>query len=393
MNQFDQFLQIKLKSLPLKLGSIELLTPEMAEITVENHGTLKVSITRKAYSELLATAGLTKKTLTFFNNNFISEEEDRAAGLVVFNNLKEQNSSTEVVAAIKDAHIVRFATPAKHAASISNYKLVEILEYCVGHSNHLEIKSVNINPYGTEATFNLIDNRKLTISIPGEDIAVGWTIHWDFLNGTTVQPYAERQVCSNGMTAPKNVGDSVVLTSDTSAETWREYLMDDRRMKRVVEKYEKAVIAASQALLSLKEYDEIKEIAMDHYLEDEKFINEEMPFNFLKDYIQNGIDHTSLTQKQKGSCPTPVSAWDAINMLTWLASHPEERKTKHGGWHDDKVKKEAGKILFSFWDCDSWVFNAPTYPFPEVNITKDEVEDLKNEFFEGTQVFEEDNQN
>lgn len=324
-------------------------------------------LSHQAYKNLIEVVGLDEKIVSKLNERLT---ENRDGGLIILNHLiqKINEDNNSVILVIESATITRIVDPVKKGLAIPAQTIVELLEYAISNSEYLELKEVVLSKDGTTASINVIDNRKVIIQIPGEDIQVGFTVEWDLFGPTIFRDYAIRQVCSNGMVGPVDK-DFRWFDRNTSCETWQKAMMDDGRYSRMVAKYEQAVIKACQSLLSLKELESVSETVELYYKDNNSIVLDHIktPMDLIElDYKRNGIETELLTVKQKANCPTPVCAWDAVNLLTYLASHPDEVVGGNNQYTNQEVKKIAGKLLFSTRDSDNWVENTPHYETPKL---------------------------
>lgn len=226
----------------------------------------------------------------------------------------------------------------------------------------LNVRDTFITDGGTKVTFNLRWDVKIPLMMPNEDIVLGKQITWDLLGDTVMSDFVERLICTNGMTGivPRN---GQVLNSDNTPSDWYDLIFNQltNPNKETIKEYEANVLRAMQANLSVLEFNTIKGHVMAHWKDDAdkilRYIGDE---RWKTEYKNKAIDLEKLTAGQLRNCPTPVNAWDAVNLLTDLASHQYNAPVSHS------VKKEtqrmAGKLIRKTWDDDVQMLDVPKFP-------------------------------
>lgn len=234
-----------------------------------------------------------------------------------------------------------------------------ILEIALNQNPKIILSQTLVDAGGTKASFHIKWNEPIKLQIKGEDIVVGKVINWDMLGKVTVSDYLERLVCDNGMTNHSTNAPIPVLPdpSDLYAKVYDGLKNPNQAL---IEQYMQNLDRARNTKLTVLEYNKIK-AAIEPWADDNARIVRVLGAEQWKsEYVQRGIDLEKLTVAQLNNCPTPVNAWEAINVVTDLASHREYKSNV-----SDSTRRwamgVAGKMLKGTWGQHGLVANVPKF--------------------------------
>lgn len=360
MNLFDEMAAQRENTVmyPIKLTELEPVNKETIKI-----GGRPIPITPSAFKDLLKISGITNAMLQHLN-----ETINPNAGFLL---IKELNKAigikkATVISLVIDKveqKVVRIALDLSQSSTPVSVGAIEQMLTSLQSTKKIEIPQTLITDNGTKVSFNVRYDVEIPLKMPGETISYGKQITWDMFGDVTAQDLIERLVCRNGMTAILPGGTPIILNTESDPSAWYNTLYKDllNPNKKLIDHYESKALEAMQTALSVYEFNRIKGYALNIWKDDiEKIIR------YLGDdkewkiqYDNRGIDLEKATAGQLRNCPTPVNAWDAINMLTDLASHSY---TTIVSAHSKKAtQKMAGQLLNSKWDETTWISNTPQF--------------------------------
>jgi len=321
-----------------------------------------VPVSKQAFKDLLKIVGMTKKTVSHLNDN-INDQFGWAIVKQLMNALGERKGmQVKVMIDLETNTIVRIAMAGENIGkAVPVQTFVDLIKY-LQDSNNIAFKQQHVTDGGTKISMSLTWSKELPLAMKGEDIGYGKEISWDMFGDVLIQDFVERLVCTNGMTGFINQGGAAVLNAGSSPTDWYNTLVksianpDPAKIKE----YEKYVFEAMQTNLSVNEYNKVKAHTVNHWKGDMprivRYLGNE---DWKHDYKGRGIELDKLTLDQLKNCPTPVNKWDAINLMTDLASHDyvsnPSAKTKI------VTQNLAGKMLRKRADEDTIVHNVPKY--------------------------------
>lgn len=344
-------------------------TINLSDITPVNKEEIKVSgtlipITAAAFKDLLNIAGITNAMLLHLN-----ETINPSAGFQLIKELtkaiaarKGKSTKLILIVDLETKNITRIAFDLYQTSSIPPTAIEELLN-SIGSNSKISLKSPLITDSGTKVTFNINYNVEIPLKMSGESISFGKQITWDMFSDLRVVDLIERLVCTNGMTAIVPGDTPTILNTSSSPSEWYQTLYRElmNPNKDTIDHYESKVLEAMQSNLSVYEYNKIKAHALIHWRDDVdriiRAIGDDKEWKIK--YEKQGIDLEKCTSAQLRNCPTPVNAWDAVNMLTDLASHTYNSIVSARVIKD--TQRLAGKILNANWDENSWMSNLPKF--------------------------------
>lgn len=346
-----------LRSKELKVEAGDIRIKSSNKISVSG---MELEMSNQSFKDLLKFAGLNNKTIKNFNQNF-----KEGTGYNILSELTKrvaENGNSKLSLYVGDNLIVeRIARSGDNKNPITPEGFAGLLDIA-NNNNNLEIRNTFVENGGTKIGVNLIHPDHISLKFAGENISLGKRLDWDMFEGLTVSDLAYRLVCSNGMTRIEPMG-AVNIKSANPSQIYKDLFADfnnESRKEKLIYAYEKGVINAMTENLSVREYENIINVISPWMEKDEmlinKFIGDEM---WKLDYSNRNIDLEKLTSSQKANCPTPINAWDAINMLTNLSSH--DYRSNVSASAKNTAQGMAGKLLRGTWDMRFQVSNLPTY--------------------------------
>lgn len=351
------------------LENTKSFTVPMEDIKVRSRNEFEVRgniipVTDTAFKDLLKLVGLTQKTVAHIN-----ESIHQSAGFMLVKELMKAMSSKKgtnvsLLVDIDTRKVNRICLEGQTTGSnqaISPSAIEDLINYACEKSNKIKLTDTFITDGGTKVTFNLKWDVAIPLVMKGEDVKFGKQITWDLLGDTLISDFAERLICTNGMTGIVPTRPTP-LSNRTTPDEWYQILFKDliNPNKDKIKGYEDKVFQAMQTNLSVYEFNTIKAHLINHWRDDAarimRYLGDE---RWRNDYKNRAIDLDAASAGQLRNCPTPVNAWDAINCLTDLASHTYNSKVA------DYVKKDtqklAGRFLNKTWDENQQLLNVPSY--------------------------------
>lgn len=351
------------------LENTKSFTVPMEQIKVRSRSEFEVKgnlipVTDTAFKDLLKLVGLTQKTVAHINDSI-----HKSAGFMLVKELMKAMSSKKgtnvsLLVDVNSRKVNRICLEGQSTGAnqaISPTAIEDLINYACEKSDRIRLTDTFITDGGTKVTFNLKWDVAIPLSIKGEDVKFGKQITWDLLGDTLISDFAERLICTNGMTGivptrPKP------LDAGTTPDEWYQLLFKDlvNPNKDRIKDYEDKVFEAMQTNLSVYEFNTIKGHLINSWRDDAarivRYMGDE---RWRNDYKNRAIDLDKATAGQLRNCPTPVNAWDAINCMTDLASHTYNSKVSD---HTKKAtQKLAGRFLNKTWDENQQLLNVPSY--------------------------------
>lgn len=322
----------------------------------------RVPITPEAFKDLLKISGVTNAMVQHLNQTLSNEAGFQL--IQVLNKALDKNGNFKVALIVDKStqQIIRVALPADQTTPVPAGAIETMLSELTSDGK-VKLGQTLITDGGTKVSFNLTWNVDIPLKMPGENISFGKQITWDMFGDVLSQDLIERLICKNGMTEIVPGGTPTILNTSSDPSDWYHALYTNLQNpnQEVLDHYEKKVLEAMQTALSVYEYNKIKGHAIALWRDDiEKIIRHIGDDRDWKIKYQNvGIDLEKTTSAQLRNCPTPVNAWDAINMLTDLASH--NYNTIVTAHTKKATQRLAGQLLNSTWDENSWVSMVPKF--------------------------------
>lgn len=347
------------KRMILEFSKMKILSNSFCEID-----NTTITMSKKAFTDLLHMVGLTNKSVTFINN----EVNDDAGYQIMRELMKALAARKRMKVAVYinelSREIVRFSPEDESllpGAPIPSKQMQSMLESLLG-INGITLADSFIGDGGTTATFNINYEQSIPLIMKGEDITIGKQIKWDMFGETKVSDFVQRQVCTNGMTRVMPSRASYSLTNESAPSEWYTQLHRDLMApnKEILNHYQERVIQAMQTNLSVHEYNSIAGHMISNWAMDMPLITKFIGDGSWKtEYERKSIDLNKLSAAQLRNCPTPVNAWDAINCMTDLASHTYNSSV--GSAVKMQTQNLAGNMLNKKWDEEQQIMHVPTF--------------------------------
>jgi hypothetical protein len=323
----------------------------------------QIPIAKSAFTDLLKIAGITNAMLMHLNETINPQAGFQLVQMLNKAIDKTGNTKVHLIVDKEKQEVVRIGSlNADQTAAVPAGAIEELLRELT-NTDKIKLNQTLITDSGTKVSFNLSWDVNIPLKMPGENISFGKQITWDMFGDITSVDMIERLICTNGLTGivPGNKPDILNAESDPSSWYNALYMGLQNPNAKVIKHYESKVREAMQTALSAYEFNKIKGLALTIWKDDvEKIIRHIGDDKDWKlKYEQKGINLEKTTSAQLRNCPTPVNAWDAINMLTDLASHTYT--TPVSASSKKLTQRMAGQILNSTFDENSWIDNVPKF--------------------------------
>lgn len=362
-----QFAQIDVQK---NLQNTKKITTPISSIKIVKERTFEIEgknfpVEKSAYDDLLKIVGMSNKTVGHINDT-ITE----GAGFAVVKELMKaishrKGTKVTLLVSTDTASIARIALEGEAEGahgSVAPAVIQELINFAIEKNPRVHLKDTLVMDAGTKIAFNLMYDKAFPLAMPKEDISLGKQIIWDLLGPTQIGDFAERLICTNGMTGIRP-GNFQNLDGTSTSGDWYKTLYDSiiNPNAELIKKYEDLVYKAMQTSLSVYEYNQIKAKLMTTWYSDAEKImgylgNESWKTTYIQ---QHNIELDKLSAAQMHNCPTNVNAWDAINAVTDLASHTYKTPVSHRQIKD--AQNFAGKLLNKNWDANSWMVATPNF--------------------------------
>ena len=362
MSNFIQEMQEARSQTVSFLIDLKDVTPKSRE-SIEVKGKT-IPITHQAFKDLLKIAGITNQMLVHLNDTL-----NPNAGFILIKELtkaiagKGGRQKVNLIINKEDQIVARIAFDISgDQAPIAPGAIEELMKELTSNKK-IDCTQTLITDNGTKVSFNVRYNVEIPLKMPGETICFGKQISWDMFGPLELFDLIERQICRNGMTAIEPAKHGVQLTAGSDPSEWYNTLYKDLMSpnKKIIDRYETKALEAMQTSLSVYEFNKIKGHVLAIWRDDidriVRALGDDRDWKIK--YENKGIDLEKVKSSQLRNCPTPVNAWDAINLLTDLASH--QYNTPVSATSKKLTQKMAGQLLNSNWDENSWMDNLPKF--------------------------------
>lgn len=329
--------------------------------SIEVKGKL-IPISDSAFKDLLKISGITNSMLMHLN-----EVLNPNAGFQLIQTLNraiDKNGNTKVHLVVdKNEQVVKRLSLNLDQTAPVPAGAIEAMLRELTNSDDIELTQTLITDSGTKVSFNLKWDVEIPLKMPGETISFGKQVTWDMFGDISAVDLIERLVCVNGMTAIVPGAHPEILNAESDPSAWYQVLYNGLKNpnQKVLKHYEAKVLEAMQTALSVYEFNKIKGHALAIWRDDVDRILRHLGDDreWKLKYKNYAIDLDKATSAQLRNCPTPINAWDAVNMLTDLASHTYN--TPVSATSKKITQRLAGQLLNSTWDENSWVSSTPKF--------------------------------
>ena len=212
------------------------------------------------------------------------------------------------------------------------------------------LKETNFDSVNDEVTITLLnDNRELDVFGSGHDMwKSGKKLVWSGVE-FSITPFFERLVCTNGMTTRQFGYASNVTRSKYNYG----------KISSILEKeISNASDTSTAALLDAVKHLNVNNISVDELLKYRSLFNEEEHEAILNKYFDISYlnkayrcDIEGMHKQWRKTADTGKNAYDFLNDLTYIASHPDEIALDFSMRR--KLQIEAGNLMFSDLDMQN----------------------------------------
>lgn len=355
-NDLQRVLDLKPQVATLPLTAVKLKLTEDSQLAQING--LNAVISQDARRDIIKMAGLDQNSIQTIRNT----AGEQAANQILsqaFKSLAGKNVSF----AFDGPRITRVVDPKNRAVALKNTQVVQIVEMLV--QKGLQIWGVQVSPDGTGANIQIVDPTiRNHPTMKDESVSIGRSLHWDALGGTSIHDFIQRMFCANGSTLNEDGRAIQALHPGMDPGSIMEVLFTKGAEKRVAKHFERiqklqetqmSVHEWNLLLPWLKGFEKDAEVFQNHLgcMNPEKM-------GWQKEYQKKAIILNDLTAAQLRNAPTPINWWDALNTMTWLASH--ETNTEVDEWRKGQMLTQAGKwTCKNSFDSDAWLQGLPSF--------------------------------
>lgn len=341
---------------------------KLSEIAPINKSEIKIKgktipLSPTGFKDLLNIAGITNQMLQHLNETINPKAGFQLISAIAKSIVNKSDVLITIVFDTDKKSVVRLARDySEGAAPIPGHAIENLLASLISDEK-INLQQTFITDNGTKIAFNVIYDVTIPLTMPGEEICYGKQLTWDIFSDLSIVDMVERQVCTNGMTGIVPGDAPIKLNSLSDPSEWYKNVYDSLKHpnSESVKHYERKVLNSMQTPLSVYEFNKIKGHVMSIWRDDMERIIRHLgdDRDWKIKYEQKGLNLEKMTSGQLRNCPTPVNSWDAINLLTDLASHtynsPVSATSKR------VTQKMAGQLLNSNWDENSWVDQVPKF--------------------------------
>ena len=162
-----------------------------------------------------------------------------------------------------------------------------------------------------------------------------------------VGPFFERLSCANGMRSKELGFNSKISQGSFNIEKIRKHITNafDPDAKRHHELIQMTANHLQDNNISIQEFFDFKKFLGPK--DDEDIVKQDLVYKYFNDgpfYGAYGENIQKKSRKWRATANTGINAYDFFNLLTWIASHPEETKLQHNEIIDLQIK--AGNFFF-----------------------------------------------
>lgn len=345
-NVLDTFVNAKTSLVEVDPGSIQLIpmlaTDSKASSRMVDIYGQRMVLNPEAYKDFQQSIGLTENAK--FKSNFTPGELEVLVEQALKGMSRQKQKLTIALDTQSAATITRVVKHDKKHKPIGRLQLVQFLEKAIGNYGK-QVEGVSLSPCNTKAVINLVDTNLVKSDMLNEDIYTGRSLEWDLFQGLGVLGYVIREICTNGMKG-RVLETLHSIDGSSTPEDWYNAVFNKNSAEKLSKQYFEQVQLNQQLNLSAREYYKFMQ-EFGQYSKDAEYITDCIGDGEWQNYYSNfhGIAPSEIkNSKILANMPTNVNRWDAINCLTWLASH--DTKSNVSSLNKDLSKDFAGKQLF-----------------------------------------------
>lgn len=302
----------------------------LSEITFTDGGNVvlrgkEIALTNTAWKELVELVGVGKQLVGKFEREL---GKSAACGLLnaVSKALAGNSRTIELVADPASKKIIH-CLPTQRGG-VSNELFFDMFEQVAGNYPGLEIFDLHFNP-AQGATISTV-NRAWEFDVPGlsdEFFRTGMNFSNRIDVGLSVNPFNERLVCANGMVIRRQEKSrELPVLTDVTLERFLKEVTDKHSFRTYETSFIEQVRRMKKTRCSYAELEQAWHTVVETASAPEvKYeLNKRIPLqDVIEDYKLNQIELPKLAQKFKKNAVTPVTVWELVNEITWLASHED----------------------------------------------------------------------
>lgn len=327
----------KLACAEISLMDIKITSEEFIEV-----GNSIIPINTTAFKDLIQILGLNRSILRNFQE-LMNETAKYKLLKAMQNGLVNAGNSTVFMYATADKVVVRILKKRKQGMTDSMY--LDTLERVLNDNSDLTINSFAVTP--TSLNCNLLNSTQIIDikDMHDEEFHFGLSINNDFSGGTSVSPFNERLVCTNGMVTRIESGTySMKKVTAENYESFIEYMSELKKNNYIAPGFLNSVRQASNTYASVYELESARSL-LQRTSNISSDVDSWLPIDNIKmKYLAKGVDLDTVSNEMKSTATTNVKVWDVVNGITDFASHQYNYKISDFG--RNVLKSEAGKLLF-----------------------------------------------
>ncbi|MCS7084916.1 MAG: hypothetical protein RMM53_03760 [Bacteroidia bacterium] len=302
----------------------------------------KVAVSESAFRDLVKRVVGSRKMTGRFDN--IGHPEGQIRFLTMLINSVVPARETVVLGVNPDTKTVVSILPSARSL-FSNKLFFDVFERTLNDMPGFEIRKMDYTARDGLSITTV--NKYWEFGYQREKFKSGLAFRNDPSGGIFVNPFNERLICTNGMVMHSS--SSAISLVENTAPAIREFLnalpkadslrhYESKLAERIglLERTPVSVAELSHAHRTVKSY--VENFALDKSTSRRR-LNSLLPLEMvLSDYKAMGCDLNKMDASCKREARTPLSAWDLINRLTWLASNGRDFLPISGG---DAVRLQA----------------------------------------------------
>lgn len=350
-------IQDHIRQITIPAGDVKIKTESQIQI-----GDNRINMEPDAFKDILTMAGVNKKVIDHLNDTMEDGKSGFALVQMVIKHLADKrHMKLKLVIDLTKNSVIRIVDEQSlvNAVPLASFQqLIEMIQET--NPNKIITYDPVVMDGGTKVSVQMKWDQDIPLLFKGENVSVGKQFTYDMFGNLSVEDLMERLICGNGMTGIVPVHSTSIDMGSNVSDWYAKIIKDLKNPNQdFIKTYEKLLLEAKQANLSVNEYNMVKHHML-HWKNDAEIIRKYLgDENWKYDYETRGIDLQKLSKEQLKNCPTPVNKWDAINLMTDLSSHVYQSHVD--GRTMRETQKLAGKFLRRTADEDRFVYNVPTY--------------------------------
>ena len=178
----------------------------------------------------------------------------------------------------------------------------------------------------------------------------------DPVTGTSIAPFNQRLICSNGMVT-KTMNSAAAFNIINTRDSWDHFFAQMAKMdKQKFRPLEFGSVISSKANIraSVAELESARNLIKANSVLNDRELEMYMPYEATEHaYAKNNMDIRFFNKNQKQNAKSAVSYWDLINDITYISSNVKDAGVRNA----DKLQIYAGGLLSKQPDCANLVKN------------------------------------